>query len=164
MTRIAITGSFDLFHNGHYDIVQKASKIFNEIVIIVGNNSNKNQTHYQGTRCKLIREQLGHLNNVTIYPQYNQLMINDLKDLEITTIVKGVRNYIDFEYERTMGELNNRLDETINTIFIPSDPRLSIISSSAYKELVRLYADPAWMVSKTVHDSYTKILMEEDDD
>lgn len=131
-----IPGSFDPMTIGHLSIIAKASKIFDNVVVAILNNSDKVGFLTLAERKEIAEKTCEGLNNVKIITA-DGLLVDIAKSLNISHIVKGLRNTIDFEYEQNMAKINKALEPNIQTIYIPCDPEFDIISSSFVRELYR---------------------------
>jgi len=155
MRKCVFPGTFDPFTVGHENIVKRASLIFDEVYILITTNSSKLPLLEANQRKKLITEFMLFEPDVFVVVAEYKLLVDDVKNIGANTIIKGIRNPTDFQYESDMALINKQLDNNIETVFMNSDPTLSQISSSAYKELVTLGADPRWAVDAKTHKEYT---------
>ena len=111
--RIAVyPGSFDPITNGHLDIIERASKIFDKVIVGVLNNKNKQPRFTSEERVMLIRKVTGHLQNVET-ASFNGLLVDFAKEHSASVIIKGLRTVNDFEYEFQMALLNKTLDNIV---------------------------------------------------
>lgn len=130
-------GSFDPITNGHLDIIERASRIYDKVVVGVLNNSNKKPLFSVGERIELIKSVTGHIDNVEV-DSFDGLLVDFVKSKEASVIVKGLRTVLDFEYEFQMALLNKALNPEYETVFLMTDTKYSYISSSMVKELAGL--------------------------
>jgi len=128
-------GSFDPITNGHLDIIKRASKIFDTVIVAVSININKKEFIDIETRLKLIKECTFDLKNVSVL-NYNGLTVDFAKKVGASAIIRGLRNSNDFEFEKDLAQTNMALDSSIETITLYTKPALSYISSSMVKELI----------------------------
>lgn len=133
-------GSFDPITNGHLDIIERASKIFDELQIGVLYNPNKKGLFNFEERVKLIESCTNHLNNIKIV-SFKGLLVDYCKENEIDTLVRGIRSSADVEYELQMAHMNKELNPDIETIILPTTPKYSFVSSSLIKEVLAFNAD-----------------------
>ena len=141
MTRKALfPGSFDPFTAGHLNILKRALTMFDEVVLAVGINQDKRGFFSMEKRLEIIRQAVGDLSGVSVI-QYDNLTIDTCRELGIRHIVRGVRNMIDFETERSIADANRRLAPEIETIIIPTAQEFAHISSSAVRDLLRHHGD-----------------------
>ena len=141
-------GSFDPITIGHIEIVEKSLKIFDEIIIAIGTNTDKKYMFSENQRLNFILEHFENEKNVKVVA-YDGLTFELCKKLKVKYIVRGVRNILDFEYEKNMAEFNRNLGK-IETIIITSSNKNSHISSSLVKELIKNNSDFQHLVPKTV--------------
>ena len=128
-------GSFDPFTLGHVEIVNTGLQVFQNIIIAIGVNSNKEYMFDIGKRKKFIKSVFKN-NHRIIIKEYNLLTIDFCKKQNANYIIRGLRNNMDFEYEHTLALANKELDENIETIFIPANKEHLCISSSLVKEII----------------------------
>ena len=141
-------GSFDPITIGHIEIVEKSLKIFDEIIIAIGTNIEKKYMFSENQRLNFIIEYFENEKNVKVVA-YSGLTFELCKKLDVKYIVRGVRNILDFEYEKNIAEFNRNLGE-IETIIITSSNKNSHISSSLVKELIKNNSDFQHLVPSTV--------------
>ena len=136
MTRKALfPGSFDPFTAGHLNILKRALTMFDEVVVAVGVNQDKRGLFDMDTRMDIIRRATEGIPGVSVI-QYGNLTIDTCRSLGIHHIVRGVRNMIDFETERSIADANRRLAPDIETIIIPTAQEYAHISSSAVRDIL----------------------------
>ncbi|MBW3561942.1 MAG: pantetheine-phosphate adenylyltransferase [Actinobacteria bacterium] len=128
-------GSFDPITNGHVDVIERAANRFDRITVAVLLNPSKQATFEPEQRVQLIRESVGHLDNVEV-DTFEGLLVHFCRDRDIRVIVKGLRAVSDFEYELQMAQMNQRLGD-VETLFMPASPEWSYLSSSLVKEFAR---------------------------
>ena len=141
-------GSFDPITIGHIEIVEKSLKIFDEIIIATGTNPEKKYMFTESNRLNFITKYFENKKNVKAVA-YDGLTFELCKKLDVKFIVRGVRNILDFEYEKNMAEFNRNLGQ-IETIIITSSNKNSHISSSFVKELIKNNSDFEHLVPNTV--------------
>ncbi|MGE5473121.1 MAG: pantetheine-phosphate adenylyltransferase [Ignavibacteriales bacterium] len=133
-------GSFDPITYGHLDIIERASKIFDKLIVAVVCNPNKTSAFSLEERVELIKECVKDYDNVEV-ESFCGLLIDYLKQKGATVVVKGLRVITDFEYEFQMALLNKNLDPDIETIFMMTNNKYSYLSSSMVKEIARFGAN-----------------------
>ncbi|MDD5698192.1 MAG: pantetheine-phosphate adenylyltransferase [Victivallaceae bacterium] len=138
--RILYPGSFDPLTNGHLDLIRRASKLFDEVIVGVAVNRSKDYFLSQDEKVTVIRECCLNLSNVSVRP-FDGLIVNALKQCRAQAILRGLRAFSDFEYELQMALMNRSLDGKCETIFMMPTPKNSFVSSSIVKEAVLLGAD-----------------------
>ena len=138
-------GSFDPITNGHLDIIRRASKIYDKVIVGVLNNSNKKPLFSAAERMEMIRSVTGGLDNVEV-DCFHGLLVDFVKEKGAEVIVKGLRTVADFEYEFQMALLNKALNPENETVFLMTDSKYSYISSSMVKELAGFNGDLTGLV------------------
>ena len=137
MKRVALfPGSFDPFTAGHLNILQRALTMFDEVVVAVGINIGKKGFFTNEKKIDIIRQATAGMEGVRVL-HYDDLTINICRELGIRHIVRGVRNMIDFETERSIADANRRLAPEIETIIIPTAQEFAHISSTAVREILK---------------------------
>ena len=129
-------GSFDPFTAGHLNILKRALTMFDEVVVAVGINSDKRGFYDNEKRLEIIHEATGGLEGVTALA-YDCLTVDLCHRLGIRHIVRGVRNMIDFETERSIADANRRIAPDIETIIIPTAQEYAHISSTAVRDIIK---------------------------
>ena len=133
-------GSFDPITYGHLDIIERASKIFDKLIVAVSCNPNKVPAFSAEERVDLIKDCVKDFKNVEV-DHFCGLLIDYLKQKDATVVIKGLRVIADFEYEFQMALLNKNLDPNIETVFMMTNNKFSYISSSMVKEIAILGAN-----------------------
>ena len=148
--RIAVyPGSFDPITNGHLDIIERASRIFDKVIVGVLNNKNKKPRFTSDERVMLIKKVTSHLNNVET-ASFDGLLVDFAKRQNASVIIKGLRTVNDFEYEFQMALLNKTLDNECETMFMMTNSKYSYISSSMVNELAGYKGDLAGLVPSEI--------------
>jgi pantetheine-phosphate adenylyltransferase len=152
--RALCPGTFDPVTNGHVDIIERASTIFDEVVVAVALSPDKGSgpLFTLDERCGFIRHATAGLPNVTVRP-LDTLLVDLARELDTRVIIKGLRAVTDFEREFQMAQLNYRLDDDIETMFIMSIPEYMFLSSSAVKEIAAFGGSVKGLVPDMVSDS-----------
>ncbi len=141
MKRTALfPGSFDPFTAGHLNILKRALTMFDEVVVAVGVNQEKSGFYDMETRIRIIREATEGIEGVSVI-KYDGLTVDICRSLGINHIVRGVRNMIDFEMERSIADANRRFAPNIETIILPTAQEFAHISSSAVRDILRHHGD-----------------------
>lgn len=150
MKRAALfPGSFDPFTAGHLNILKRSLEMFDEVVVAVGVNGDKTGFYDNSTRMEIIAQTCKDLQGVRII-EYSGLTIDICKELGIKHIVRGVRNMIDFETERSIADANRRLAPEIDTVIIPTAQEFAHISSSAVRDILRHGGDTSLFMAEGV--------------
>ena len=148
--KIAIfPGSFDPITIGHVDVVNRALPLFDEIIIAIGSNSQKNALYTLEQRTKWIEHVFAHEPKVKV-DHYDGLTINYCVAKKAQFIVRGIRSAADFEYEKTIAHLNQEMVPNIETILILTSPRLSMISSTIVREIIKGKGDVSKFVPERI--------------
>lgn len=129
-------GSFDPITNGHLDIIQRASKLCDKLIVAVLVNNRKNPTFSLEERVELIKCAVKDIDNVEV-ESFAGLLIDFMKNKNASVIIKGLRAVSDFEYELQMALLNKKLDSDVETLFMMTNINYSFLSSSSVRELAR---------------------------
>jgi len=136
MKRAVYPGSFDPITKGHVDLIERASKIFDELIVLVSVSSLKEGLFSLEERVQLISSSLPHLKNVKV-ESHRGLTTEYLKKTNIQVLVRGLRQVEDFEYERSMAQYNSTLQSGSETLLLYAHPSLAFISSRGVKEVAR---------------------------
>ena len=149
--KIAIyPGSFDPLTNGHVDIINRASDLFNRLIITVATNNSKKCLLSKTKRLDILKETFHNNPNIEV-DSFEGLLVDYAKRKSIFTIVRGLRTLSDFDYEFRMAIMNRNLDRRIETIFLMTDEKYSHISSSSIKEIYNLNGDIEQFVPQAVN-------------
>ncbi|MFI9388902.1 pantetheine-phosphate adenylyltransferase [Kutzneria sp. NPDC052558] len=158
MRRAVSSGTYDPVHNGHLDIISRAADVFDELVVLVAVNKNKKTLFTVEERVDMIREVTAHLPNVRV-DSWQGLLVDYCRANEIKVIAKGLRAVSDFDYELQMAQMNNQLTG-VETLFMPTNPVHSFMSSSLIKEVATYQGDVAHLLPPLVHERLTGRLAE----
>jgi pantetheine-phosphate adenylyltransferase len=142
-------GSFDPVTNGHLDIIERAARHFDTVIVAVISNPQKAQSLFTlEERQDMLHEVTAHLGNVKI-EFFKGLLVDFAREHDANAIVKGLRAVSDFDYELQMAQMNQRLSG-IDTFFLSTSPQYSFLSSSLVREVARFGGDVSSMVPKVV--------------
>ena len=142
-------GSFDPFTRGHQSLVEEALRLFDRVVIAIGENVNKRSLLTLEARKKLIADLYATEPRVECI-SYSSLTGDAAREVGATAIIRGVRNTIDFEYERTLAQTNSRLYPDITTVMLFTRPEYADISSSTVRELLAFGREVEWLLPEGV--------------
>ena len=145
MTLAIYPGTFDPVHNGHIDIVKRAVKIFDELVVAVYDRPLKSLLFDTDERLKLVKEALGDIQRVT-FASYNTLTVELARQLGAQVVVRGLRVFSDFELEFRMALTNKRLAPDVDVVCLITSEEHTFLSSSTVKEVAALGGDVSGMV------------------
>ena len=135
MSKIAIyPGTFDPITNGHLDLLQRAARIFDEVIIAVADNPRKNPLFSVGERIAMVEAVSGHIKNVTVEP-FDDLLVNFVSRKNANFVIRGLRAVSDFDFEFQLASANRRLNENVETIFLTPSEDNYFISSSLVREI-----------------------------
>lgn len=146
--RAVCPGSFDPITNGHLDIIARASRLYDVVHVVVMINQSKKGMFSVDERIELIREVTSEFGNIQV-EAYHGLLVDFCKQRDIPAIVKGLRAVSDFDYELQMAQMNNGLSG-VETLFIPTSPTYSFLSSSLVKEVAQWGGDISHLVPDVV--------------
>ena len=141
MKKIAIyPGSFDPITNGHVDLIKRASKIFDEVIIAITQNANKSSFLSIEQRVGAVESSIESLSNTRVL-SFNSLLVDFARDHDAQIIIRGLRAVSDFEYEFQLSGMNKRLNSEIETLFMTPSEEFANISSSLVREILSLGGD-----------------------
>jgi pantetheine-phosphate adenylyltransferase len=152
MHKVIYPGTFDPPTNGHLNIIQRASKMFDQVEIVISSNPQKKVLFTAGERLDMIRAMVVDLKNVHVHT-WPGLVVDFARKSGIRTILRGVRALVDFEYEFELYMMNHALNPEIETIFIPTDQKYFVLRSSGIKEVALFGGDVSDMVPPSVEEA-----------
>ena len=144
-------GSFDPITNGHLDVIKRASKVVDRLVVAVLHNSSKTSLFSIDERLEMLKAACESFENIEIQA-FSGLLIDFAKKIDAKVIIRGLRATTDFENEFKMALTNRALNDDIETLFLPTTLQYSYISSSVVKEVASLGGDVSFMVPKVVEN------------
>lgn len=139
-TRVVYPGTFDPLTNGHLDLVERASRLFDEVVVAIASSEKKKPLFSLEQRINLAIEAVSHLPNVEV-KGFSKLLVFFCQEEKANVLLRGLRAVSDFEYEFQLANMNRALDHTIETAFLTPSEHLSFISSSLVREISTLGGD-----------------------
>ncbi len=140
MTKAVYPGSFDPITHGHRDLIERAARQFDQVVVAIAHNINKTTTFTIDERVELAREVLSHLDNVTV-AKVSGLIVDFTESVGATAILRGLRAVSDFEFEFQLANMNRNLKPGIETLFMTPGEQYAYISSSLVKEVAKFGGD-----------------------
>ncbi len=150
MRRVVCPGSFDPVTNGHLDVIARASKLYDEVVVAVLINQSKKGLFTVDERLEMLREVTKEFGNIDVQ-SFTGLIVDFCRERDIPAIIKGLRAVTDFDYELQMAQMNNSLSG-VETLFVATSPLYSFLSSSLVKEVAAYGGDVSGLVPPAVLD------------
>ena len=147
--KILYPGTFDPLTNGHLDLIQRAEKLFGNVVVAVLENTSKKPTFDLNMRIVQINKAISHIPNISVI-SYDGLTVDCAKDVNANIILRGLRAMSDFEYELQIAHTNKSLNSNIETIFLSTNTNFSFLSSSLVKEVAKFGGEINHMVPENV--------------
>ncbi len=148
MIRVVCPGSFDPVTNGHLDIIGRAAKLHDEVIVAVLRNPSKSSLFTADERVELLREVSKDMPNVSV-AKFNGLIVDFCRAHDVSAIVKGLRAVTDFDYEMQMAQMNYN-QAGVETLFMTTNPLYAFLSSSLVKEFAHYGGDVASLVPEPV--------------
>lgn len=142
-------GTFDPPTNGHLNLIERASRIMDKVLVVVADNTQKRTVFTSAERLEFLRAMTAHLPNVEVFV-WGKLIVDFAVKHGAKIILRGVRAFTDFGYEFELSMVNKGINPSIETFLMPTDPRYFVLRSSAIKELVQLECDVSSMVPSVV--------------
>ena len=155
MLKAVFPGSFDPPTLGHLNIIERASAIFDELVVVVAENKQKKYLFSAHERLEMIKELIKPGKNVRCFI-WDSLIVDFMKRENIRLLIRGIRGMDDFSYEFELSMMNKALYPHIETLFMSTDPRYIVLRSSSIKELASFQGDVSLMVPPLVADALKK--------
>ena len=155
MKRAIYPGSFDPVTNGHLDVVERARKLFDEIIVAVAHNDEKQPLFSLEERLDFLKQTVGKIDNVRV-AQFEGLLIQFAVKEKANAVIRGLRAVSDFEFEFQMALMNRKLESAVETIFLMPKEEYTYLSSRLVKEIARLGGDVSKFVPAVVASSLGK--------
>lgn len=152
MKKAVYPGSFDPLSNGHLDIIKRASKLFDELHVLISINVFKKSLFTPEERIEMIKLVTKDIPNIKV-TSYDGLVVKYCKENGIDIIIRGLRNYSDYENEFSLFQYNRDIDKSIETVLLMPTTKNQVVSSSAVKELVTFGCDISKYVPKEIKDT-----------
>ncbi len=153
MRRAIYPGSFDPVTNGHLDVIDRARKLFDQVIVAVAHNEQKQPLFTLEERLELLRGTIGNLDRVQIAP-LDGLLVDFAVRQRATAVIRGLRAVSDFEFEFQMALMNRKLEASVETIFLMPKEEYTYLSSRIVKEIGRLGGDIAKFVPPKVVEAF----------
>src|SRR6202045_4949692 len=155
MKRAIYPGSFDPVTNGHLDVVERARKLFDEVIVAVAYNDEKSPLFTLEERLGLLRQTLGKIDNVRI-AHFSGLLVDFAREQQASAVIRGLRAISDFEFEFQMALMNRKLEGNVETMFLMPKEEYTYLSSRLVKEIARLGGDVSQFVPSIVAKALAK--------
>lgn len=155
MRRAVCPGSFDPLHHGHVEVIARATSLFDEVIVAVSTNYSKQPRFEIEERIAMIQETVSSLQGISVVAMGDGLLADFCRRAGANSIVKGLRNSADLNYEMPMATMNRHLTG-VETVFLAADGRYSHLSSSLIKEISHLGGDISEFVPRTVMRRFTE--------
>jgi len=155
MNKVVYPGTFDPITNGHMDLVERASRMFDHIIVAVADNPKKKPLLELEERVNLANQVLGHLDNVEV-TGFSSLLADFVAQHDINIILRGLRAVSDFEYEFQLANMNRVLAPSVESLFLTPAEKYSYISSTLVREISALHGDVSNFVHPAVSDALNK--------
>jgi pantetheine-phosphate adenylyltransferase len=150
MTSVVYAGSFNPITYGHRDIIERALKLFDKVIVAVGTSADKDPSTYLASRIALCRESLADLGDRVEVEGFNVLLVDYVRSKGTRFIVRGLRTISDFDYEYQMITMNQAMDPDLEYVLLPTSRQWSFLSSSRVREIAGLGGDISAFVSPRV--------------
>ncbi|UUX34289.1 pantetheine-phosphate adenylyltransferase [Fundicoccus culcitae] len=153
-TRIGIfAGSFDPLTNGHFDLIKRSSKIFDQVIVLIAVNTSKTALFTALERFALIEAVIKDIANVKVDVLEDDLVANYFKKVNGTAMIRGLRNSQDYEYESNIDIINKKQNDELDTVLLYADNQYRYLSSSLIKEIATFHGDISEMVPEEVEQA-----------
>ena len=149
MAKVIYPGTFDPITNGHTDLIERAGRLFDHVVVAIAYNPKKSPLLSLDERCELVAAATSHLPNVTV-TGFSNLLAEFVQEQGATVILRGLRAVSDFEYEFQLADMNRRLAPEVESVFLTPANHLSYISSTLIREIASLGGDVSEFVNPAV--------------
>ena len=142
-------GTFDPITHGHTDLVTRAARVFEHVIVAIAESPHKTPFFSLKRRIELAESQIGHLKNISIVG-FSNLLVDFVQENNAGVIVRGLRAVSDFEYEFQLASMNRNLCDTVETMFLTPDEKYGFISSTLVREVARLNGDVTQFVGQEI--------------
>lgn len=159
MVKAVFAGSFDPPTYGHLNVIQRASKLFDKVDVVISVNPDKKYMFNENERFEMLSEMIKPYENVELHI-WDGLIVKYANQVDAKVLVRGIRTQNDFLYEFDLALMNKALDANIETMFIPTDEEFAIVKSSSIKELAKFGGYIGKMVPKNVEETLLRKIKE----
>ncbi len=149
MTKACFCGTFDPLTRGHLDVIQRASRLFDQVYVFICVNSEKKEAFSKEKRLDWLEKETRNMGNV-ICQTHEGLTIDACHKVGSSILIRGIRNILDFEYEKNIEAMNRKIDPSIDTVYLITDPEYAHCSSSNVRELLKYGQDISSLVPECV--------------
>lgn len=156
MNTVIYPGTFDPITNGHTDLVERAARMFDHIIVAIADNPKKRPLFDLETRVDLGQQVLSHLHNVEVVG-FSNLLVEFVRERQANIILRGLRAVSDFEYEFQLADMNRVLAPSVESLFLTPSQQYSFISSTLVREVAALGGDIKSFVHPAVAQALTKV-------
>jgi len=156
VTRALYPGTFDPITNGHLDVIQRASRLFDELVVAVAVSPGKNAVFSMEERQRLIEESIGGIDGVKV-TSFKGLLADEFKSREVDVVIRGLRAVSDFEYELMLALMNRKLTPEFETVFLMPSEQYVYLHSSLVREVFSLGGDVSALVPPPVLEAFKRL-------
>ncbi len=153
-------GTFDPITNGHFDVIERALGLFDELIVAVAISHDKKPMFSIDDRIEMIKKSTQHLKNIRVIG-FENLTVDLAKENNARILIRGLRAVSDFEYELQLGYLNNSLDNTIETVYLMPRLKHAFVSSSIVRNLLKFHGKTEHLLPKEVQEMIWKNVYDE---
>ena len=162
MARVLYPGSFDPVTNGHLDVLQRASRLFDEVIVAVAHHNSKQALLSVAQRVHLLKRSAGHLANVRI-TSFEGLLVNFAREQGAQALIRGLRAVSDFEFEFQMALMNRKLEPRLETVYLTPKEDYTYLSSRIMKEVARFGGDVSQLTPSCVAERLARMRVRSQD-